>query len=635
MPRRFLGTRQRPRSAVDDRLRAALVYQISRPSKFSALCGFCVSEFQKCSSCVYEHFFACVMQIIFVFDCLHAGVEELIGSQEKLLLIKQSVSSSYTPVKLITGPAEVLSSLVAPPPHPLSVHVVLNEYSQTPAGSEDNDEAFSTDVDFSRAEDFFQMETKIDERRDDSLLKIALNFPVGSFMESLLSRYALPNQRLAFIQSYSDSSMIIKPSSLVLTGQPGVGDNSKELIVSCQVCGEMFSSLHKFQRHNLIHPDPDNKKFLCQICGKRFNRADHLNRHAVLHGDIVHKCLLCGEEFDRASHLDRHRRKNHPPAGQAPSTTPPVSPRHRSPLTSLSTPGSVLEGSTGLGNNLHLLAAVATPEGYPDLSPEELLQLEASRVVAQIVIGDTNKEDEQEKKTNAVVERPYKCDVCSRKFIRATHLRRHMRIHTGEKPFACHICGRRYARGDYLRAHIHAHRRDRVHKCKHCSEIFYDLIRFAEHCRVQHKDVEDEYGNPQHVQTVTSLSLSDNMTDLPSVVEEISLTDPSSPIPIIPISMEKVLKADEVEVSAFMNQETITTHPGYTHPDFLPVLSNSQAESPVILHNGCIAVPDSANEITVMSQPKLQQILDPLTQFIISSTGAIEVAHMIPVDHTH
>lgn len=571
----------------------------------------------------------CAKDFLF-FSLSPSGVEELIGSQEKMLLIRQSVSASYIPVKLITGPAELLSSLVAPPPPPITIDAVLNKYAQTEAGKEDDD-GLSTDVDFSRAEDFFQMETKIDERRDDSLLKIALNFPAGSFMESIISQYSLPNQRLAFIQSYPDPSSRVKPSSLVLAGQPNV--ESKEYIVSCQVCGEMFSSLQKFQHHNIIHPDPENKKFLCQICGKRFNRADHLNRHAVLHGDVVHKCLLCGEEFDRASHLDRHRRKNHPPVGQAPSTSPPMSPQHRSPLTSVSTPGSQLEGSVGgLGNNLHLLAAVATPEGYPDLTPEELLQLEASRVVAQIVIADTSKEDVQEKKSNAVVERPYACEVCSRKFIRATHLRRHMRIHTGEKPFACHICGRRYARGDYLRAHINAHRRDKVHKCKHCSEIFYDLIRFADHCRVQHRDVEDEFGNQQG-----GLSIGENMAEMPSVAEEVSLTDPSSPIPIIPITMEKMMKVDEVEVAGYMNQETITTHPGYNiQQELLPVLAaTSQSEAPVIIHNGCVQVPDSGNEITIVSQPKLHQILDPLAQFIISSTGAIEVAHMIPVDHTH
>ena len=94
-------------------------------------------------------------------------------------------------------------------------------------------------------------------------------------------------------------------------------------------------------------------------------------------------------------------------------------------------------------------------------------------------------------------DRPYPCEVCGRKFIRATHLRRHMRIHTGEKPFGCHICGQRYARGDYLRAHIQAHRREKIHKCKHCGEVFHDLTRYADHCRLLHKDADDQFGNPK------------------------------------------------------------------------------------------------------------------------------------------
>ena len=120
------------------------------------------------------------------------------------------------------------------------------------------------------------------------------------------------------------------------------GGEAKEITISCQVCGQKFGRQYQFQRHILTHPDPESKKFLCQICGKRFNRADHLNRHAILHGDIkVHKCLLCGEEFDRASHLDRHRRKQHPPAGQQPSQTPPSTPLGKSP------PGGIPPSSPG------------------------------------------------------------------------------------------------------------------------------------------------------------------------------------------------------------------------------------------------------------------------------------------------
>lgn len=118
---------------------------------------------------------------------------------------------------------------------------------------------------------------------------------------------------------------------------------------------------------------------------------------------------------------------------------------------------------------------------------------------APLAAHDGNGRGEAEGGGDSGVEpdRPYPCEVCGRKFIRATHLRRHMRIHTGEKPFACHICGRRYARGDYLRAHIHAHRRDKIHKCKHCGEVFHDLTRFADHCRLLHKDLDDQFGNPK------------------------------------------------------------------------------------------------------------------------------------------
>ena len=298
---------------------------------------------------------------------------------------------------------------------------------------------------------------------------------------------------MAFIQRRANA----KPMELVGALATGKGD-SKDMTISCQVCNQRFSKQHHFQRHILTHVDPEHKKFLCQICGKRFNRADHLNRHAILHGDIkVHKCLLCGEEFDRASHLDRHRRKLHPPAGQPPSQTPPLTPQSASPLEF----SPSVSPDTGSGNNLHLLAAVATPDGqldptlpmdhtplHLDAIPDSELQI----VQGQMVVMETVAAAQM-----AEPERPFECEFCHRKFIRATHLRRHMRIHTGEKPFACHICGRRYARGDYLRAHIHAHRRDKLHKCKHCGEVFHDLTRFADHCRAVHKDNDDEFGNPR------------------------------------------------------------------------------------------------------------------------------------------
>ncbi|NXN98904.1 KLF13 factor, partial [Rhinopomastus cyanomelas] len=56
-------------------------------------------------------------------------------------------------------------------------------------------------------------------------------------------------------------------------------------------------------------------------------------------------------------------------------------------------------------------------------------------------------------------ERPFECnwEGCSKKFARSDELARHYRTHTGEKKFGCPLCEKRFMRSDHLTKHARRH----------------------------------------------------------------------------------------------------------------------------------------------------------------------------------
>ena len=84
-------------------------------------------------------------------------------------------------------------------------------------------------------------------------------------------------------------------------------------------------------------------------------------------------------------------------------------------------------------------------------------------------------------------EKPFKCQVCGRSFSHSTAVRNHMRTHTGEKPYACDFnCGKRFADQSTLKKHRRIHTGEKPFECPQCGRPFTQLGNMNKHIRCRH-----------------------------------------------------------------------------------------------------------------------------------------------------
>lgn len=179
-------------------------------------------------------------------------------------------------------------------------------------------------------------------------------------------------------------------------------------LFACCFCTKMFSKWKHYTQHLRTHVK--NHRFSCRLCTASYSRYAKLQRHMLTHGQEAPKnfeCEKCSRSFTTKYYLISHLSS------------------HLEKKFKCDTCGF-------LCSNLYNL--------------------------------DVHKKSH-------LLDKPFKCKLCEKTFLRKDFLKNHMdNIHENKK-LTCEICGKLFSRRDVLKRHIAVHNNEK-HECEICSKKF-------------------------------------------------------------------------------------------------------------------------------------------------------------------
>jgi len=217
------------------------------------------------------------------------------------------------------------------------------------------------------------------------------------------------------------------------------------VLLGCKDCSKMFRTRSELRSHVRFHHKV--VQHLCPDCGYRCKSARELQTHRrCSHAAVVNKyaCDVCGKCFSQSIDLQDHS-LSHSHGG--------LQTRSRSSKT-------VVESATSSNKSLHC----------KDCGADKVFGTWRSLMM--------------HRRTHHGGALPHNCSHCSRRFLYASDLRKHERLHTGHRPHVCTVCSKGFFHVADLEVHGRVHRGEAPLTCSVCNKWMSSMTGLRGHMQI-------------------------------------------------------------------------------------------------------------------------------------------------------